>query len=528
MKVASLLILLPAAAAADSQSVNQARSVNPNLRGGVRKQSHRREGHSLLEEFRQQRVHKKDIIEEDDGPDAADQAVVDDAVGAGEQSVGAGKYFDHHDDDNLHEKSLARKKKARQNVFRTSRLSRGEMEKRAEEMKSKLQQVEEGTLQLNEKTVDRYKKFVDRYNELEKEIYRMNHPEEKEKEEDAKQHTANTGSNTEAAEEKKSTSAYSSGKAEYEKSIEQMKEKKEMDVMNAMIQKDKEVSGSSSVAKVVTEGGEEEKDTKKVTTPGKTTSSEYVYAADGSKQMKTMDDDDISQLEKPDEIGSKDNKGNNNFEVVSKGGKSSTPNEDDDIPPNFEGLAEGKMATNTAEKTSTKTVVVSKGNKSDADDQDDDIPPNWEGLVDGIGPHDVVSEGVTVEEEEPEEETVVNNTRQRGNDEIPTDIVSVEDSLGKVKKLADKVGSTAEEVPKKSVEKKVKTAQKDEEGDTEETPVAVGKTATTPLKEEGGDDGAEDAGTDEMDKDTLPKLQPETSEGQKSVERGMNADGEER
>jgi len=485
MKVATLFILLPVTAA-DSQSVDQARSDNPNLRGGVRKVHYRHAGHSLLEEFRQQRVHKKDI--EDDDPDAADHAV-------GEQSVGPGKYVD------IHEKSLVRDQ-AHQSVFRTSRLSRGEMESRADEMKSKLKQVEEGTLQLSEKTVDRYKKFVDRYNELEKEIYLMNHPEEQEKE-DA--NDINTDNNAE--EETKSISAYSSGKAEYEKSIEQMKEKKEMDELNAMIKKDKELSGSS-VAKVIDDG--EEKGAKKATSPGES-SSKYVYAADGSKQLKTADDDDISRLEKPDESGSKGE--SNNLEIVSKGRKSITPDEDDDIPPNFEGLAEGNQATNTAEKE--PKTLVSTG-KSDSV-QNDDIPPNWEGLVDGIGAHDVVSEGATAEEVPKE---IVAQTRRTGDDEIPTEI-SVENSLAKVKKLADVV-STAEDVPLQSVEK-LKRAQKDEEGDKEDAPVAVGKTVTTYLNEE-GDDGSEDLGTEEvMGKDRIPNLESKTSAGQKSSERGMNA-----
>ena len=462
MKVATLLILLPAAAAA-SQSVNQARIDNPKLRGGVRKQIHRHEGHSLLEEFRQQRAHQEDI------EDATDQEVVNDA---GEQSVGPGKYFT---EDDRHEKSLARKKKTRQSsVFRTSRLSRGEMEKRADEMKSKLQQVKEGSLELNEKTVERYTKFVDRYNELEKEIYLMENPEEKEEEDNA-----NTGA---AAEEKKSTSAYSSGKAEYEKSIQQMKEKKEIDVMTHL---DKEASGGS---------GMETKVAKKA---------EYVYAADGSKQLKTMDDDDddINRLENPDERGS-------NEIIFSKGKSSTAEDDDDDIPPNFEGLVEGKMDTNTAEKASK--TVVSNGKSDDA--ADDDIPPNFEGLaIDGNGKGDVVSEGVNAEEE-PEEKAVT--TRQRGNDEIPTDI-DVENSLEKVKKLADVV-NTPEEVPKKSVEK-ASTARKDEKGDTEEAPIVVGT-----------GNGSEDAGTEEMDKSLIPKVELETSEGQKSTERDMNADGGER
>eukprot|EP00985_Skeletonema_marinoi_P031376 scaffold37673_cov136-Skeletonema_marinoi.AAC.2 len=581
MKVATLLILLPATAA-DSQSVNQARSNNPNLRGGgaVRKQSHRHEGHSLLEEFRQQRAHKKDI-EDDTADDVTEQVV----AGAGELIVGPGKYSDPVD--THHEKSLARNNKAHPAVFRTSRLSRGEMEKRANEMETKLQQVEEGTLQLNEKIVDRYKKFVDRYNELEKEIHLMNHPEEKEAEDE---NTTNIGDAAE--EEEKSTSAYSSGKAEYEKSIEQMKEKKEHDVLMKVM-----------------EGDGEGKVTEKATSAEK--KAEYVYAADGTKQLRVMDDDEINQLDKPDESGNKGGEdnleavstggesstaedddippnfeglsegkmtntaewaskeeigskgGDDNLETVSKGGESSTA-EDDDIPPNFEGLSEGKM-TNNAEKSS-RTEVVSKegddnletvtvgGESSTA--EDDDIPPNFEGLSEGkmttntsekapkeeiVGSEEtsdaaedddippnfeglgggkdslVVSEGATAEEE-PEASVVA--TRQRGDDKIPADI-SVEDSLEKVKKVADVV-NTPEEVSKKSIEN-VKTVQTDEKDDTEEAPLADGKADATPLKEE-GDDGSDDAGTEEMDKALLPK----TSEGLKSSERAMNVDGEER
>eukprot|EP00984_Skeletonema_dohrnii_P011761 scaffold4725_cov140-Skeletonema_dohrnii-CCMP3373.AAC.5 len=521
MKVATLLILLPATAA-DSQSVNQARSSNPNLRGGgaVRKQSHRHEGHSLLEEFRQQRAHKKDI-EDDTADDVAEEVV----AGAGELIVGPGKYSDPVD---VHPvKSPVRNNKAHPAVFQTSRLSRGEMEKRAYEMETKLQQVEEGTLQLNEKTVDRYKKFVDRYNELEKEIHLMNHPEEKEAEDE------NTTNNGDAAEEEeKSTSAYSSGKAEYEKSIEQMKEKKEHDVLMKVM-----------------EGDGEGKVTEKATSAEK--KAEYVYAADGTKQLRVMDDDEINKLDKPDESGNKGGEenleavstggessmaedddippnfeglsegkmtnnaekssrtevvrkeGDDNLETVTPGGESSTA-EDDDIPPNFEGLAEGKMTTNTAEKA-FKEVIVGSEETSDAA-EDDDIPSNFEGLGGGKDSL-VVSEGATTEEE-PEANVVA--TRQRGDDKIPADI-SVEDSLEKVKKVADVV-NTPEEVSKKSIEN-VKTVQTDEKDDTEEAPLADGKADATPLKEE-GDDGSDDAGTEEMDKALLPK----TSEGLKSSE----------
>ena len=197
MKLATALsIILPVVSVtADTASVNQARLANPNLRGGGR--HHHHEAGSLIKEFREQRVHKKDLqVEEVD----SDNAIVDNAVGVdgiaaagSEESVGPGKYFNQQEDNNgsdfLHEKSLAaRKKKAQedqhQQIFRTSRLSRTEMESKAKEMELKLIQVEEGTLQLSAKTIDRYKKFVARYNELEKEIYDLDHPEEKKKDEE--------------------------------------------------------------------------------------------------------------------------------------------------------------------------------------------------------------------------------------------------------------------------------------------------------------------------------------------------------
>ena len=455
MKVATLLILFPAVAA-DSESVNQARSKNPNLRGGevVRKQSHRHEGHSLLEEFRQQRAHKKDL--EDVTADGV--AEVGDA---GEQIVGPGKYLDP---DDVHKKSLAQQNKAHPAVFRTSRLSRGEMEKRAYEMETKLQQVEEGTLELNEKTVDRYKKFVERYNELEKEIYLMNHPEEKEAED------GNTTSNGDAADEKKtSTSAYSSGKAEYEKTIEKMKGHKE-----------KQVSGEN-VSKAVEVG--EEKVTEKATSTGK--KSEYVYGADGSKQLRIVDDDEINQLDIPDEIVSKGDE--DAIGAVATGKEPSTVEDDDDIPPNFEGLAEGKMTSKTSEKSPEEEIVVSDDT---SDVAEDNIPPNLS--------------------EEPEERVAM--THPRGNDEIPADIV--ENSLEKVKKLTDVVSNP--ELSMKNVEEAI-TTHNGETDDTDEAPLSEDREAAT-SRLEGGDTGSEDAGTEEMDKNLLPK----------PSERDMNADGVER
>ena len=135
---AALLILLPAAAAAaDSQSVNEARSENSNLRGG-KTSSHSHKGHSLLEEFRQQRAHKKDI--EDDAD------IVTEGVGA--NSVGPGKYSDPIDEGENPTRKSSEGHPAI--IFRTSRLSRGEMEMRAHEMEAQLQQVKDGTLELND------------------------------------------------------------------------------------------------------------------------------------------------------------------------------------------------------------------------------------------------------------------------------------------------------------------------------------------------------------------------------------------
>jgi hypothetical protein len=477
MKAATTLLILLPAAAADSQSVNKARRENPNLRGGGvvahKKQSHRHEGHSLLEEFRNQRAHKKDIENDtaEDGGEVAD---------AGGLIVGPGKYVDLPE-----EKSRTRNSKAHPAVFRTSRLSRGEMEKRASEMESMLQQVEDGTLQLNKKTVDRYKKFVDRYHELEKEIYLLNHPEEKEVEDE------NTASHGDVAEEKKkSTSAYSSGKAEYEKAIEQMKEKKEIDVL---VQKDKDVSGES-VPKVMEEVVGEEKE---VTVTGK--KSEYLYGVDGSKQLRIVDDDEINQLDQPDgsvgKVGGDDSTAEKAFKeeiTASKGGEDkfdavvkeknsiTVEDDDDDIPPKFEGLTGEKMTSNAAEKSPKEEIVVSEENSDAA--ENDGIP--------------LMSN---------EAEGKVATTSRRGNDEIPSDIV--ENSLEKVKKLAAVV-NTPDEVPKKSVER-TKTAQSDEKGDTEETPLPDRKAAS------------EDAGTEEIDKTSLPK----TSEGQISSEIDMDAEG---
>jgi len=55
-------------------------------------------------------------------------------------------------------------------VFRTSRLSEGEVESRAKEMLKKLESVQRGELELAPKTVGRYKKFVARYRDLEIEL----------------------------------------------------------------------------------------------------------------------------------------------------------------------------------------------------------------------------------------------------------------------------------------------------------------------------------------------------------------------
>jgi hypothetical protein len=265
---------------ADTYSVNQARLANPKLRGGGHTHHHHETG-SLIKEFREQRVHKKDVQDEEVD---SDNAIVDNAVGkdgiaaaGNEESVGPGKYFNQQEDNNvsdfLHEKSLAaRKKKAqeeqRQQIFRTSRLSRTEMQAKAKEMELKLIQNEAGTLQLSAKTIDRYKKFVARYNELEKEIYYLDHPEEKKKDEE--ESMANNakinkdGKKGDIEMNKKTTSsAYSSGKAEYEKSIEQMKEKKEIDELIHKEKKVMEVVGEEE-KKVMEVGEEEEKKGKDV------------------------------------------------------------------------------------------------------------------------------------------------------------------------------------------------------------------------------------------------------------------------
>jgi hypothetical protein len=401
MKLAVLILLLPAATA-DSASVNQARAANPKLRGGT-------EEHSLVAEFKEKRAHKKDISANSD----LDHVEV----------VGPGKYFSQKEE-------TARKEVPQAAIFRTSRLSRNEMEKRAIEMKAKLQQVEMGTLELNEKTVGRYKKFVQRYDELEKEIYRLNHPEEEEKVmKEEKEDSTNNNNSSNSNTAKKSISAYSSGKAEFEKSIKQLKEKKRIDVLVQNNDKDEVPStGTSSMAKIMEIGKE----------------TVVMDATFGKTSNRAVDG--VKHLEKPvEKIGSKGDL--DNFEIVSEG-KIIRPIEDnDDIPPNFEGLGKN-----------------------------------------------------TAEEEEPDDKVVI--SRQKGGDDK---------TAKKINNLAEIVSTTFEE----------KTVSKTEiVGEAHEELATVGKVATTTdkttshLKRE-GDNGSEDAGTEEMDRVVLEKFTSEI-EGQKN------------
>ena len=464
MKLATALsiILLPVVSVtADTYSVNKARSANPNLRGGHT--HHHHETGSLIKEFREQRVHKKDVQDEEVD---SDNAIVDNAVGvdgggiaaSGNESVGPGKYFNEQQqqdnngsDYSRHEKSLAaRKKKAQeqqhQQIFRTSRLSRTEMESKAKDMESKLIQVEEGTLQLSSKTIERYKKFVARYNELEKEIYHLNHPEEKKKDEeesmanDAKNKVDGKKGDTEMN-KKTTSSAYSSGKAEYEKSIEQMKEKKEID---ELIHKEKKVM----------EVGEEEKKGKEVMDVTNTDADKAdVFPEKEKVSTKTME---VVGEEKPS----------------SKYADRDTVDDDEiidslEIPSEQNGKIKGEI---------TVTGGVSK-----EDDDDDDIPPNFEGLVDEKA-SDPLNKAASKE---------IGSTKQLS---VPADI-SVENSVEKVKKLVEIVDTT----PKKKMADDIESS-----------------TVSTQLKEGGSDNESEDAGTVEMDRAVLEKL---------SSEKG-NADGE--
>ncbi len=471
MKLATALsIILPVVSVtADTFSVNQARLANPNLRGGHT--HHHHETGSLIKEFREQRVHKKDVQDEEVD---SDNAIVDNAVVGGdgiaaagnEESVGPGKYFNEQEDNNgsdysRHEKSLAaRKKKAEeeqqhQQIFRTSRLSRTEMEAKATDMELKLIQVEEGTLQLSSKTIERYKKFVARYNELEKEIYYLDHPEEKKKDEeesmadDTKNNKDGTKGDTEMN-KKTTSSAYSSGKAEYEKSIEQMKEKKEID---ELIHKEKKVMEVGV--------GEEEKKGKDVMD---------VTNADA-------DEADVFP-EKVDKVSTK------TMEVVGEEKPSSKyadrdTVDDDEIIDSLEIPSEqnGKI----------KGEITVTGRFSKEEDDDDDIPPNFEGLVDGKA-------------SDPLEKAAPKETGSTKQLSVPANI-SVENSLEKVKKLVETVDTT----PKKKMA-----------DDIEEESSTVENTVSTQLNEGGNDNESEDAGTKEMDRALLEKLGSEK----------VNADGE--
>lgn len=466
MKLATALsIILPVVSVtADTVSVNKARLANPNLRGG---RQHHHETGSLIKEFREQRVHKKDVQDEEVD---SDNAIVDNTVGvvggsiaaSGNESVGPGKYFNEQQQDNngsdspRHEKSLAaRKKKAQeqqhQQIFRTSRLSRTEMEAKAKDMELKLIQVEEGTLQLSAKTIERYKKFVARYNELEKEIYYLDHPDEKKKDEEesmANNDTKNDidGKKGDIEMKKTSSSAYSDGKAEYEKSIEKMKEKKEID---ELIHKEKKVM------KV----GEEEKKGKDV-------------------MVVTNTDADKADVfpEKVDKVSTKTMEVVGEEKPSSKYADRDTVDDDEiidslEIPSKQNGKIKGE-------------ITVTGGVSKEDDDDDDDIPPNFEGLVDEKA-SDPLNEAAPKE---------IGSTKQLS---VPADI-SVENSVEKVKKLVETVDTT----PKKKMADDIESS--------------TGKKVSTELKEGGNDNESEDAGTVEMDRAVLEKL---------SSEKG-NADGE--
>lgn len=468
MKLATALsIILPVVSVtADTYSVNQARLANPKLRGAGR--HHHHETGSLIKEFREQRVHKKDVQDEEVN---SDNAIVDNAVGVvgdgvaaagNEESVGPGKYFNQQEDRNgsgyyPHEKSLAARKKAEQEqqhqqIFRTSRLSRTEMQAKAKDMESKLIQVEEGTLQLSAKTIDRYKKFVARYNELEKEIYDLDHPEEKKKKDEeesmAKDTKSNMGGKKGDTEAKKTTSsAYSSGKAEYEKSIEQMKEKKEID---ELIHKEK---------KVMEVIGEDEKKGEEVMD---------VTHADADKA-------DV------DKVSTK------TMEVVGEE-KPSSKYADRDTVDDDEIIDTLEMPSEQSGKIKGE-ITVTGGNSKE--DDDDDIPPNF-GLVDGKASD-------PLKKAAPKE---AGSTKQLS---VPADI-SIENSLEKVKKLVETVDATPAKVEKKSM------------ADDIEAESSTVENVSTQLKEGDNDNESEDAGTVEMDRAVLEKL---------GSEKGMNnTDGE--
>jgi hypothetical protein len=399
------------------------------------------------------------------------------AAAGNEESVGPGKYFNQQEDNNgsdfLHEKSLAaRKKKAQeeqhQQIFRTSRLSRTEMEAKAKDMELKLIQVEEGTLQLSAKTIDRYKKFVARYNELEKEIYYLDHPDEKKKDEeesmanDTKNNIDGTKGDT-VMNKKTTSSAYSSGKAEYEKSIEQMKEKEKKEI-DELIHKEK---------KVMEVVGEEEK--------------KVMEVGEEEEEKKGKDVMDVTHTD-ADEAGvSVDKVSTKTMEVVGEE-KPSSKYADRDTVDDDEIIDTLEMPSEQTGKIEGEITVT--GGVSKEEDDDDDIPPNFEGLVDGKA-SDPLKKAAP-------KETV--STKQLS---VPAD-VSVENSLEKVKKLVETVDATP-----------AKVATKKMVDDIEEVPSTVEKVSTQ-LKEGDNDNESEDAGTKEMDRAVLEKLSSEK----------VNADGE--
>ncbi len=109
---------------------------------------------SLLREFRRNRAHRasRDSTEKVENEHSLTGTVAEDENGG--EYVSAGKSVEPAEEPAY--------------VFRTSRLSEGELESRAKEMMEKLESVEKGELELAPKTVERYKKFVARYRDLEK------------------------------------------------------------------------------------------------------------------------------------------------------------------------------------------------------------------------------------------------------------------------------------------------------------------------------------------------------------------------
>lgn len=116
----------------------------------------RRSRGSLLKQFRENRAHhaSHDSTDQVGNEHPPARTVAQDKNGG--EYVSAGKSVEPAEETT--------------HVFRTSRLSEGEMESRAKEMMKKLESVERGELELAQTTVERYKKFVARYRDLEKEL----------------------------------------------------------------------------------------------------------------------------------------------------------------------------------------------------------------------------------------------------------------------------------------------------------------------------------------------------------------------